>query len=135
MNGCLFKAAAKFEVFDSRAPKKVPGLVNIYLSDYDVYVLNLYRAPSYMQSDNDFLLRFLYHFGSKNEVIVLGDFNFPSVQWGLKYALAALSVFDNQFVDMFYAIGLAQMVQIPLNLLLKMSWILYCVLKKTGGYG
>ena len=41
----------------------------------------------------------MYHFGSTNKVIVLGD-----------YALSASSVFDNQFVDMFSAPGLAQMV-------------------------
>ena len=89
------------------------NLVIIYFSDFDFYVLNLYRPPSNMEPDNYATLQFLYHFCSGKEILMLGDFNLPSVEWGLNYALSASSVIDSQFLDMFAALGLVQMVQVP----------------------
>ena len=64
--------------------------VIIYLSGFDFYMLNLYRQPSNMEFDNDALLQFLYHFCSDKVILMLGDFNLPSLQWRLNYALSLL---------------------------------------------
>ena len=64
----------------------------IYLSDFDFYLWNLYRPPPNMESDKDVLLQFLYHFCSDKEILMLGDFNLPSIQWGFNYIMSASSV-------------------------------------------
>ena len=51
------------------------------LIDFDLYVLNVYRPPSSSSNDNSALLEYLSTFCTDKEVILMGDFNLPSINW------------------------------------------------------
>ena len=54
----------------------VAGVVS---SDLDVYILAVYRFPSYSPAQDENLLSFLGDFYIGKEVVILGDFNVPSL--------------------------------------------------------
>ena len=88
----------------------------IYLLDLDIYVITVYRPPSYNNDDNIALTNFLVEFCSNKEVLIQGDFNLPSLSWQdtdplLGYVSPLDMVFFNSFVD----IGLTQLVHEPTN--------------------
>ena len=41
----------------------------------------LYRPPSYTDIDNRVLIEFLMEFCNNKEVLIMGDFNLPSLDW------------------------------------------------------
>ena len=80
------------------------------LTKYNVFVIVVYRPPSYTQVQNQELLGLLDNVVSDREAIVIGDFNLPGISWGLHahgYANQG-SPMERQFVDTFNLLGLTQ---------------------------
>ena len=59
----------------------MPNIAGILLVDMNVWVLAVYRPPSYTVDQDDRLIRFLNEFNDGTEVIIVGDFNLPSLDW------------------------------------------------------
>ena len=87
----------------------------IYLLEYDVYMLNIYRPPSNSDAQNSLLLEFLCEFCNDKEVLVMGDFNLPSIVWGNEPQAVRASRSEAAFLDAFTALGLSQVVEEPTN--------------------
>jgi hypothetical protein len=83
----------------------------IYLVDFRVYIVLVYRPPSNCVGDNVGLVRFLLDFCGDKEVVVMGDFNLPGIDWsredGMFLEYGGLS---GVFVDVFSSLGLVQWV-------------------------
>ena len=58
-----------------------PNVHVVYLVPLDLYIVIVYRPPSYLQVDNFALINFVVRFCIRREIIVLGDFNLPAVNW------------------------------------------------------
>ena len=87
------------------------NVVILFLFDLSLYVVTLYRPPSYSSEQNNALIDFLNNFCSDKEVLVQGDFNLPSLRWDQpnlqSYYIYPL---DLRFYDVFTTIGLTQIV-------------------------
>ena len=51
------------------------------LAKYDMYFLIVYRPPSYTAAENETLALTLQELISGKEMIILGDFNLPNIEW------------------------------------------------------
>ena len=81
------------------------------LIEQDIYIVMTYRPPSYNTEDNESLTNFLQEFCNSKEVLLLGDFNLPSLQWTDEDSTAGyLLPTDRLFLDVFTDIGLSQVV-------------------------
>ena len=75
---CIYvKIGIKYEVINV----DVPNVALLYLLDYGLYIIMLYRPPSYTDIDNRVLIEFLMEFCNNKEVLIMGDFNLPSLDW------------------------------------------------------
>ena len=102
----------KFEVITSH----VLNLICIYLIDFRLYCINVYRPPSSTDEENSLLLTFLGDFCDSSEVCVLGDFNLPSLDWTSGSPTNNYNTpVDRQFLDCFTSVGLTQMINEPTN--------------------
>ena len=89
----------------------IPNVVVVHLVDLELYVLSVYRPPSYNAEENLALLTFLSGFMPSKEVLLLGDFNLPSLRWSTEFALDSyISPTDSLFYDCFIECGLSQWV-------------------------
>ena len=91
----------------------LPNLVIVYLVELDLYVFSEYRPPSYTPAENHSIIEFLADFSVGKELLVLGDFNVPS----LPYPLVESSTLgqyvpptDRGFLDLFLECGWTQWV-------------------------
>ena len=86
----------------------------VHLVDFDVFVVVVYRPPSNLPMENEQLRDFLYRFCDSKEVLIMGDFNLPSVSWNdadfLNYNYPPL---QRSFIDCFLSLGLTQWVDSP----------------------
>ena len=86
----------------------------MHLISLQLYIIVVYRPPSYTQLENDYLVNFLSEFCSNKHVIILGDFNLPAVDWAEKKAM--FKGYDSStqcFLDCFITLGLKQWVNFP----------------------
>ena len=91
---------------------RIANLACIYLSDVDTFVLSVYRPPSYTDLQNARLISFLFDFCIGKEIVVLGDFNLPFLDWSLENVLQQyVSPRDLSFYDCFCSVGLCQWVR------------------------
>ena len=80
-----------------------PNVHVVHLVSLDLYIVAVYRPPSNLHDDNLALINFLVRFCIGREVIVLGDFNLPAVNWStdgsmfFDYDLLTMS-FTNCFI-------------------------------------
>ena len=58
----------------------IPNLVVVQLVELDTYVVSAYRPPSYTQLENSRLVDFLLGFVVGKEVVLVGDFNLPTLK-------------------------------------------------------
>ena len=58
-----------------------PNVLSFRLAMFNVYVIVVYRPPSYSQEQNDALAAFLLSSCSGKEALLIGDFNLPSLDW------------------------------------------------------
>jgi hypothetical protein len=90
-----------------------PNVAAVFLSQHDVWVLAVYRPPSYGERENAELMGLILDFSVGREVVVLGDFNLPSIEWSDGEAGGAISSADRLFLDCFTVCGLQQWVDEP----------------------
>ena len=90
----------------------VSNIAGVLLVDMDVWVLVVYRPPSYTVEQDDRLIRFLNEFISGKEVIIVCDFNLPSLDWGSDNVLHGyVPPRQMLFFDCFSLLGLSQWVE------------------------
>lgn len=90
-----------------------PNCVTVYLPDLNLYVVSAYRPPSYSSDENKTLLDLLSRFCLDKEVLILGDFNLPSLSWNEVDTLSNISAMDRSFLETFQCLGLTQLVKEP----------------------
>ena len=84
------------------------------LAKYDVYFLVVYRPPSYSAAENEKLECVLQEVISGKEMIILGDFNLPNIEWtSQKIPSNPIPPLDSRFLDVFTSCGLVQWVLVP----------------------
>jgi hypothetical protein len=93
----------------------VPNAHVVLLRRYNLYLVVLYRPPSYAERENQQVVDFLLDFCGDKEVVVLGDFNLPTVDWGSEVGCVprGMGVRDGLFLDCFSSLGLVQWVFEP----------------------
>ena len=57
-----------------------PNVIAVHLQDYNILIMMVYRPPSYTTVQNDVLINCLILFCENKEVVVMGDFNLPSLK-------------------------------------------------------
>ena len=92
------------------------NVLTVYLIDYDVYIIVVYRPPSYSEGDNMLLINYLLGFCCNKEVVLVGDFNLPTLCWNLNDVFSEyISPLDLQFYNTFIQLGLVQIVTSSTN--------------------
>ena len=87
------------------------NVVVVYLKDFDVYVVSIYRPPSYSGEQNQRLIDFIKNFSIGRELIIMGDFNLPTLRWPTQNISMGVSVVDREFLECFVVSGLTQWVK------------------------
>ena len=89
----------------------LPNVAVVQLVDFDLYVLSVYRPPSYNSAENLALINFLIDFLPGKEILMLGDFNLPTLKWSVELVPDSyMSPNDSLFYDCFSECGLFQWV-------------------------
>ncbi len=86
-----------------------PNTVGVYLPDFGVTVLVVYRPLSNSLEDNIALISYLESFSVGKELILVGDFNLPSIVWSSEVPYCTSSL-DVRFLDLLSSLGLIQWV-------------------------
>ena len=115
--GVVRKHGAGIYVKDSikhaQVEVQMQNLVIIYLVELELYVVSVYRPPSYSPAENHSLIEFLMDFSVGKELLVLGDFNLPSLPWPLVETSTQGSYVtptDREFLECFLECGWTQWV-------------------------
>ena len=88
----------------------MPNLLSFHLSRFNVHIVVVYRPPSYSPDSNSDLLQHLYTLCEGKEVIVVGDFNLPALDWSPESKTASYPPLDRSFLNVFNSLGLRQWV-------------------------
>lgn len=89
----------------------LPNVATVHLTDYDLFVVSVYRPPSSTHEENTMLANFIREFSASREVLILGDFNLPSLKWSESSVWDSyVSPTDRFFYDCFSDCGLTQWV-------------------------
>ena len=92
----------------------LPNVVGVLLEELDLYVLSVYRPPSYSNEENLRLRTLLWDFVFGREVLILGDFNLPTLDWSSASVLDSyIRPVDREYYDCFMQSGLTQWVDFP----------------------
>ena len=92
----------------------VPNAIAVFLVSFGVYVVCVYRPPSGEFSDSVRLASSLLDFCVGREVVILGDFNLPSIDWSIDGAgFGQYDCVSQLFVDVFLQLGAVQWVSEP----------------------
>ena len=92
----------------------VPNVLSVYVPGWEMHILICYRPPSYSALENEILMQFIEDFCSSRHVLVMGDFNLPSLSWPVDgVELGYVTPFDRSFCDLFMLLGLTQHVHSP----------------------
>ena len=90
---------------------EIPNVAVVHLTDLDIFVLSVYRAPSSSQLENTALVDFIVSFSANKEILLLGDFNLPSLKWSEPNILDHYIVpNDRFFYNCFVECGFSQWV-------------------------
>ena len=90
----------------------IQNVVGIHLTDLDVWLLCVYRPPSYNDAWNQTVVDIISNFCIEREVVVIGDFNLPSLNWRNDNILDNyVPPLERDFFDCFTALGLSQWVR------------------------
>ena len=87
-----------------------PNTVGVCLPDFGVTILVVYRPPSNSLVDNLALISYLESVCEDKELILVGDFNLPSIDWSSDVPVGG-SLLGEQFLDFFSSLGLIQWVK------------------------
>ena len=95
----------------------IPNVCSVFLPDYKIFIVVVYRPPSYSLHDNDTLIEFLTDFCNNKEVIIMWDFNLPTISWSFSGVPTNVSAnTDKSFLDCFTSLGLTQWIDEPTNI-------------------
>ena len=94
-----------------QAEVTIPNVAVVHLTDLNVFVLSVYRPPSYSREENVLLADFIREFSANKEVLLLGDFNLPSLKWSESSVWNSyVTPTDRFFYECFIECGLSQWV-------------------------
>ena len=98
---------AFYPVFDSP-----PNTLVVYLPYLSLYIMVVHSPPSNSFRDDCLVVEYVEAFCSGKEVVIVGDFNLPSIDWKLDEALfLRYPAVTQLFVDCFRDVGLHQWVE------------------------
>ena len=84
----------------------------VFVPSLELHVVSVYRPPSYLTEENEALARFLVEFSVGKEMVVMGDFNLPSLKWDDENgSFHYTSPTDRYFANCFADCGLTQLVK------------------------
>ena len=107
---CIYiHESVKFDQVDTSCA----NFIAVRLSDFDMYVATVYRPPSLSVDETQSLHDYLLAFCEDKEVLMLGDFNLPTLSWETADPILHASSFDRQAYKVFMSIGLTQWVTEP----------------------
>lgn len=89
----------------------MPNFLAVHIINYNIYSLALYRPQSNSCTDNQLLLQFQYGFCPDKEIILLADFNLPSITQPLPNP--GITSLDSLFLNCFCSFGFRQLVLEP----------------------
>ena len=96
----------------------LPNIVVVFISEMDTYLISCYRPPSYSQTEDTALRCFLCEFSVGKTIVLMGDFNLPSLKWNEpELPVERANQHDREFLDAFLLMGLEQWVREPTFLL------------------
>lgn len=91
-----------------------PNTCIIHLTTYNMYVIVTYRPPSYTYEENLGLIDFLLEFCYGKEILLMGDFNLPTIEWTNGPIIGEhITPRDMKFLECFSSLGLKQWVLEP----------------------
>ena len=91
--------------------KPLPNTLTLRFVLFNVFVV--YRPPSSTPIDNERLASFLSDFCADKEVVIVGDFNLPSIGLIQDDQTVGCSALDKMFLETFMNLGLTQWVLQP----------------------
>ena len=92
----------------------IPNLVSVFIKDWDLHLMACYRPPSYSEAENSRLYSFIEQFTISRRVVLMGDFNLPSLKWFEEgFGNVNVTPLDQNFCDLFALCGLTQFVHEP----------------------
>ena len=94
---------------------KILNVCSVFLPDYEIFIVVVYRPPSYSLRDT-ILIDFITDFCTIREVLVMGDFNLSSISWSLDGINYVTANTDKLFLDCFTSLGLTQWINEPTNI-------------------
>ena len=90
----------------------LPNVCVVHIVDSDLWCIVVYRPPSYNDIQNAILLNFLTNFSEGKEVVIIGDFNLPSINWSRNDVVDNyITPVDRLFLECFNSSGLNQWVR------------------------
>lgn len=81
--------------------------IPIFFPSLKLHILAIYRPPSITPEQDSTLLEFISSFALGKEIIILGDFNLPSIDWADESG-ASISTVDDRYLNLFTTLGLHQ---------------------------
>ena len=99
----------KFEKVDVSCP----NVICVRLPELNIHVVGVYRSPSLTITENQILLDHLTQYCTEKEVLLLGDFNLPSLAWDQAEPFRQVTATDRLFLEAFVLLGLTQWVREP----------------------
>ena len=90
----------------------LPNIAVVFVEEFDTYFISCYRPPSNSESEDRALRSFLSEFSVGRAVVLLGDFNLPSLKWDETELLVGnVTPHDRAFLDAFLVMGFEQWVR------------------------
>ena len=92
------------------------NVLSFRLANFNVYVVIVYRPPSYTEAENADLVAALEQVTRDKEVMLMGDFNLPSISWpgiGSYAPVGQGSPSERKFLELFNVIGMVQWITQP----------------------
>lgn len=89
----------------------IPNVSVVRLVDFGVWVVASYRPPSHTVLEDACLINFFYNFCPEKEIVLIGDFNLPTLDWSQDAQPGYNRPVDSQFLDCFCSLGLTQWVR------------------------
>lgn len=109
---CLYiKDSIKAYQFNAHDPP--PNTLTVFFPSFNIYVSVIYRPPAYDNISNLNLINYISSLSINKELILLGDFNLPTISWNQLVIDQHISPADSLFLDMFNTLGLQQWVNEP----------------------
>ena len=93
--------------------KPLPNTLAFRLVLFNVFILVIYHPPSNTPIGDKHLTGFLTYFCSDKEVVIIGDFDLPSIGWIQDDQTLGCLALDKMFLETFLSLGLTQWVLQP----------------------